>query len=130
MEIEILSQKKISVEVARKTIIQTAKSVRRLLAHLVGCETAVERPRQVHLLDERRGELGASACPFWRIPSVDARLATLHIQAYRYRFLVLEGPSLLGKTSYAESLSSGNSVFLCDSSTAVAPDVREYSSNH
>ena len=63
------------------------------------------------------------------LPDVKEWLESFNKKKYRYKFLVLEGPSMVGKTAYAESLSPGGALFHCDCASAVEPDLREYSAD-
>jgi len=125
----MLQQEKITVATAREVIIRCAKNVPRLLANLDG----YVRAKRAH---EENLHLGSARCtvkgafrPFIKLPQVDEWLAVFETQRDRYPFLVLEGPSRLGKTQYAEHVVGGKRSLSVDCSSAIEPDLRQYASD-
>ena len=91
----------------------------------------VERRRLAGLLDRRRMAdlqiVQQDAHPFWSIPPVEAWGALFLHKKDRYPFLVLDGPSCMGKTRFAKSLVPAGRLFYCDCSNGNPPDLRDFS---
>ena len=66
--------------------------------------------------------------PCRRIPEVEAWEATFETVQFRYNFLVLDGPSKMGKTLYCRSRSLGSpgSLLEIDCAGADTPDLTSY----
>jgi len=91
----------------------------------------VERRRLAGLLDKRRlidmQVVQQESHPFWSIPQVEAWGALFLHKKDRYPFLVLDGPSCMGKTRFAKSLVPAGRLFYCDCSNGIPPDLRDSS---
>lgn len=125
----LLQQDKVTIATAREVIIRCAKNVPRLMANLDGYVRAKRvQEENMHLGSERCNVKGAFR-PFRRLPQVDEWLAQFQQSRDRYPFLVLEGPSRLGKTQYAEHLVPCNRSLSVDCSSAIEPDLRQYASD-
>ena len=61
------------------------------------------------------------------LPKVQVLLAELEKVRHRFRFLVLCGPSGLGKTEYVKFLSGPEATYECDCSSTGTPDLKDYS---
>ena len=120
-------QGKVTGQTARAVILQCRKNVPRLLEnHLV-----VEREMQKTELSEvvRRTQLALAneMRPCRSIPEVTAWEATFQEMRFRYNFLVLDGPSKMGKTLFCRSRSLGRGVLLeIDCAGADTPDLTGY----
>jgi hypothetical protein len=64
--------------------------------------------------------------PFKRFAMVEQWLAQYEDTLDRYRFLVLEGPSRLGKTAFVYSLAPASSIYEMSCSGETRPDLRAY----
>ncbi len=65
--------------------------------------------------------------PFRRLKAVDEWIAEHREVQWRYRFLVLTGPSKTGKTQYALSLVAANRSLELNMASCDEPDLRQYS---
>jgi len=64
--------------------------------------------------------------PFRQLPEVQQWLSQYDQVKDRYKFLVLDGPSRVGKTRYTVSLTSPEKALCLDCAGAVIPDMRTY----
>ena len=72
-------------------------------------------------------QLEAVKKPFKQIPLVQMWAAQYEVLRWRYKFLILEGPSCYGKTQLAKSLCRSPISFLeVDCSSCVEPLLKEY----
>ena len=124
----MLQQCKVTVETVREVIINCAKNVPRLLANLEGYELARRRLSEDKQQEEVRARVHGAFRPFQLLQPVEQWVNSFLLDQPRYSFLVLEGPSRLGKTQYAISLSAPGRTLICDCSCAVEPDLRPYRS--
>ena len=125
----LLQQEKITVASAREVIIRCAKNVPRLLANLDGYVRAKRSLCETKQLHDARTRVNGAFRPFKRLMRVEEWLALFEEQRDRYPFLVLEGPSRLGKTQYAEQLVPRGRCLSVDCSSATEPDLRQYASD-
>ena len=125
----LLQQEKITVATAREVIIRCAKNVPRLLANLDGYARARREIAETKQLAVARTSVQVSLRPFKRLPQVEEWLSLFHEQRDRYPFLVLVGPSRLGKTQFAEALVPLRRSLSVDCSSAIEPDLRHYASD-
>ena len=80
-------------------------------------------------VEERSRAVRASARPFRRFPVVELWKAQYEQTLDRYRFLVLEGPSRMGKTAFVYSLVESACCYEMNLSGGANPDLREYDAN-
>ena len=125
----LLQQEKITCDTAREVIIRCAKNVPRLLTNLEGYVRAKRISVERQLLHSARVSVRGAFAPFKKLPEVEEWLALFHMSRDRYPFLVLEGPSRLGKTQFAEQLVSWDKTLSVDCSSAIEPDLRQYLSD-
>jgi hypothetical protein len=125
----LLQQEKITVETAREVIIRCAKNVPRLLANLEGYTRAKRTLSETKLLAEARLSVSGAFRPFKRLKVVEDWLSLFQEQRDRYPFLVLEGPSRMGKTQFAEHVVPHGRCLCVDCSSATEPDLRQYASD-
>lgn len=126
----LLQQGKMSLENCRLEIIRSAKNLPRLLQNL----DRVMREREAQGLSERVAAV-ASQLALQRRPFRSLRVVTQWLESFRalkprYEFLVLEGPSQVGKTQFARSLSPAgpSGVFEADCAASDYPDIRGFRS--
>lgn len=124
----LLQQGKVTTSTVRKVIIACAKNVPRLLANLQGYELAVREGLEDQQMQTTRATVNGAFRPFRHVPAVAQWLASFDSVACRYKFLVLEGPSQLGKTQFAVSLALPDRTLIVDCSGATEPDLRRYRS--
>ena len=116
--------RKITYDVAKRMYAAGVVSAETNLRNL---ET-VERYRQEAEMEEERGavdvRLRLRQKPFRVVPQVAKWMQTFEVLKDRYAFLVLDGPSQVGKTRFVASL-TGPQNFLCiDCACVVQPDLR------
>jgi len=124
----LLQQGKITPETAHQVIVACAKNVPRLLANLDGYRRAKQALVDRAALAAARAAVNGAFRPFRVVPEVDSWLRGFAIQRDRYPFLILEGPSKLGKTQFAESLAPPGRTLNIDCASATEPDLRQYRS--
>ena len=120
---------KVSEEVARQVIISCKKNVPNLLRN----HETVMREQNVfslqHIVGRAHSLLEGQMQPVRTIPEVEAWKATFKETAFRYKFLVLDGPSQMGKTLFCRSLSPDQSAFVeVDCAYVDMPDLKEFKS--
>ncbi|NBO93730.1 MAG: hypothetical protein EBV06_15695 [Planctomycetia bacterium] len=117
---------KITYEMARLELVRSAKNLPRLLPAL----EKWKKKRNLIMLESRKvlAEQGVAALrkPSRHVPAVHAWLALFRATRMRYKFLVLEGPSCVGKTQFSSSLSPSNKFPEVHCSECVEPDLRRY----
>ena len=123
---QLLQQGKITTATAHDTIVRCAKNVPNNLANLTGYTRQVTTQAEATTLEEAAQSLTSTAKPFRALPEVEQWRRAYGVAARRYKFLVLEGPSLLGKTAFAESLAGYARTLNIDCASATEPDMREY----
>ena len=78
-------------------------------------------------IEETLRVLRASRKPFVTLPDVEDWRAQYATCLWRYRFPVLEGPSMVGKTQFARNLgSTPEAVYEIDCAGATEPDARDF----
>lgn len=120
----LLESNKITAAVARAVIIGSCRNVPSLLRNLDGVEQARRESAAANLLAEARTALASEAMPPRRLPSVEAWHALFDSHRWRYPFLVLDGPTRMGKTLYAQQQVAQGTCLMVDCSGAVEPDLR------
>lgn len=130
--LNLLQQDKITPAVCRAAVLRTCQNVAKYLKDLETLEqerlkeeTRAEQHRVMEVLAKRRK-------PFRVLPVVQQWRRQYDDDAFRYKFLVLEGPSRVGKTQYARSLTPGepSSVLELNCAGKVPIDLRTYSREH
>ena len=96
------------------------------LRNLDMVEQLEKEMREAEELTEALLKLNLSMGGFREIHEVEAWKKTLMTIKHRYRFLVLVGPSGLGKTEYVKSLSGPDKTFECDCSATQTPDMKGF----
>ena len=125
----LLQQEKISPSTAREVIIRCAKNVPRLLANLDGYVRARRSLLETKHLEDARTTVHGAFRPFKKLKRVEEWLSLFQEHRDRYPFLVLEGPSRMGKTQFAEQLVPRGRCLSVDCSSATEPDLRQYASD-
>ena len=113
-------------EAARLEFVKQARDLPRLLAafdEFVNENAAAELAAKIACV---HAELALARRPFRRLPVVDAWVALRATTRWRYPFLVLTGPSCMGKTQYALSLVAACRALGLNMACAVEPDLRTY----
>lgn len=80
-------------------------------------------------VEDRAEQVRAVARPFRRFPVVELWKAQYGQTLDRYRFLVLEGPSRMGKTAFVYSLVERRCCYEMNLAGGANPDLRDYSAN-
>ena len=123
----MVQQQKMLASKARPEIVRTAK---RLPAMLENLDRWVRETRSTHLRQLEaalRRDLSTKAQPFKTLEPVVQWLKQFDKKQERYKFLVLDGLSGMGKTQFAHSLASAPGAVLdINMASAPEPDLREY----
>ena len=107
------------------------KCCRNVSHNLQNLERLCLENRQTHVLARASAvkfELEKERRPSKRYALVDAWLEAGRACRRRYRFLVIEGPSCVGKTQYVLNLFGHDSCIETNCSSAPEPDLREFDS--
>jgi hypothetical protein len=108
--------------------VRTGRNLLRMLPTLTKYRDEMENVRLSELQRECERQLQALRRPPRRIPEVDEWLRAYSKPAMRYKFLVLEGPSSVGKSQFVKTLSPTGRIFEADcSGPCREPDVRGFS---
>lgn len=121
------SQRKMSHDNYRSEIVQGRQQV---VSRLRNLDAVVRAEKDMLEGEERRAAL--KSLPVYkprRLPEVQRVMATLKESKYRYPFLVLCGPSGLGKTEYVKSLYGPEATYECDCSSTLTPDLTGFDRN-
>ena len=125
-----LQGEKITVAVARSLSVHCVRNLHSMLRTLAAFESAsAEQALEAHVRAVQ-SEIASRMCPFRHIDVVSEWLAEFYAPCPRYRFLILDGPSCVGKTQFACSLASWGSVFFCDCQGATQPELRSFRPLH
>ena len=126
----LLQAGKVSVSTARPLLLKTCYNVVRYKAELDVLEEEEERGaiKDAQALALRL--LGDQNRAFKRYDIVDSWLAQYTEIQHRYRFLVLDGPSRLGKSEFAKAQAPPNTThFLVNCGAGAAPDLHGFKYN-
>jgi hypothetical protein len=121
----LLSSGKMGITNARECMIRCGRNVARGLQNLEALESAQRNAKLALLEAAAQDELATLLRPQRSIPEIESWLASFQRPAFRYKFLVLEGASGLGKTAYIRSL--GRTFEVSCGADASFLDLREYS---
>ena len=117
---------KMAVAAAREHMVLQARDLPRLLASM---DQYVREKRNMALQKHQTTvlqKLQATVRPFLTIPAVNSWVADHQVLRWRYKFLVLVGSSMLGKTRFALSLAPVGRSLELNCVTGNEPDLREY----
>ena len=97
----LLQQRTLAFACARAELIKVGKSLPRLLQNLDKWEHEEDQIMLQGHIGQVASKLILLKRPFRKVPAVEAWLAQYQHDLFKYRFLVLEAPSGLGKLSSA-----------------------------
>ena len=117
---------KMEVAVAREELIKTAKNLPRLLSNLDKYVMELRDQRLRTRIAEIERELERAERPFKTFPEIERWKEEHALARPRYRFLVLVGPSGLGKTQFAKSLVRKGRSLELNMASAPEPNLKEY----
>lgn len=123
----LLQSRKVTVALARKLVLQCCNGSVRLLRELDVLEAEEEKEAIRRCQAEATLALQGDLCTWKTFPEVAAWARQYDLMQHRYKFLVLQGPSRLGKTVFARSLAPiGTEVLELNCAAGVEPDLRAY----
>ena len=124
--VTLLEAQKVSIHSARALAISCSCNIVMLLQTLdrIASERADASIAQ-HARDVRL-RLNSQARPWRHVPEIAAWLNEFNTESLRYRFLVLVGGSMLGKTEYARCVLHPDACLLVDCGGCVEPDLRAH----
>ena len=123
----LLQGSKISCSVARSLAVQVCSGVSRLLADIEVCEREEEKFAIAQARERALKELALKRNAFKQIAEVQDWDSQYLRTEERYMFLVLEGPSRVGKTAFARSLCpKGQEVYEVNCAAGGEPDMRGF----
>ena len=124
---QLLQARKITIATARDLTAQCVSGATRCLRELQTLEEEEERRAYRLLIKEATQYFAARQKPFRQYALVDQWLAQYAEMLPRYKFLVLTGPSRLGKTAFARSLAvQGMETLEVNCASGAEPDLRAY----
>ena len=122
----LLQQQKVTLSDARAQIIKSAKNLQRLLPNLDAYSKCLSEQKLEEHMSQVQRQLAAAVKPFVRIESIE-RWKEDHLAIRpRYKFLVLVGPSGLGKTQYAKALVPCGRALELNMAAAPEPDLKAF----
>ena len=123
----LLQSTKISLSCARALIITSCNGATRLLKELEVLEQEAERIETERRIADAHAALSPSLKMWKTFPEVQTWLQQYCAYAHRYKCLVLQGPSKLGKTVFARTLAPpGTEVLELNCAAGTEPDLRAY----
>ena len=122
----LLQQNKIKLADAREQLVRSAKNLQRLLPNLDALDKCRRESQLQARIDMVRSALLAETKPFHRIEAIEKWKEDHRAIKMRYKFLVLVGPSGLGKTQYAKSLVPEGRSLELNMAAAPEPDLKDY----
>jgi hypothetical protein len=121
-----LQSGKISFDVCKAGVIRTCQNVAKYLKDL---EVLEQSYRQADIDEEVKrvaAILSRKRRPFLSLEPVARWKAQYQEDLFRFRFLVLEGPSQFGKTQFVRSIASEDAILEVNCSGGVAIDLRSF----
>ena len=118
---------KIELSAAREEMVSAGKNVCRHLQNLDVLEKEREKLAVARLISQRAKEIAKTRKAFKAIPSVDKWVRDLAVPVDRRKFLMLQGPSQLGKTAYAFSLVDQGAALEVNCAGVEYPPLRAFS---
>ena len=122
----LLSQRKMLASAAREELVRTARNLSR---HLRNHDVLAEELKALELREIIEGKeklLRATRRPWRPIQEVTQWLDSFREHCDRRKFLVLSGPSRLGKTQYAVSLVAEGSSLQLNCAGVIHPSLRDF----
>ena len=113
---------------ARELILKCVSGARRFVDEISLAEREIER-RTVQIARESAlSQLRTTVKPFKTFAAIEAWKSQYGIMRWRYKFLVLEGPSRMGKTQFARSLiePAASEVLELNCNSGEEPDMRGF----
>ena len=101
---QLVQSKKITLAESRKELVRSAKCLTRHLPNLNKLEEESITLDLQKRIREKEAILEAQRCPFKQLKPVIRLMEDLEVPRDRRKFLVLDGPSRMGKTAYCMSL--------------------------
>ena len=123
----MVASHKIELSAARQELVGSGKNLVRHLQNLDVLEKEREKLAVEAIMRERAHEIAKMRKAFKPMPRVDAWVRELAAPADRRKFLVLDGPSRMGKTAYAFSLVPTGAALEVNCAGVSDPPLRAFS---
>ena len=123
----LVASHKIELSAARRELVSSGKNLSR---HLQNMDVLIkERANEAteDLIVQRNIAIVATRRPFRKIPAVDAWLRELSAPQDRRKFLVLDGPTRMGKTAFAFSIVEAGAALEVNCAGVEDPPLRAFS---
>ena len=118
---------KIELSAAREEFVSAGRNVCRHLQTMDVLEKEREKLAVQRLIAKRAAEIAKTRKAFRKIPSVDQWVRDLAVPVDRRKFLMLQGPSQLGKTAFAFSLVDQGEALEVNCAGVEYPPLRAFS---
>ena len=118
---------KIELSAARRELVASGKNLSR---HLQNMDVLIKERRNEaneDMIALRNKAIAATRRPFRKIPAVDAWLGELSAPRDRRKFLVLDGPTRMGKTAFAFSIVEAGAALEVNCAGVEDPPLRAFS---
>ena len=123
----LVASHKIELSAARRELVASGKN---LVRHLQNMDVLIkERANEANenLIVTRNAAIEATRRPFRKIPAVDAWMRELSAPQDRRKFLVLDGPTRMGKTAFAFSIVKAGAALEVNCAGVEDPPLRAFS---
>lgn len=122
----LVQMDKMHYDEAKKLFVRLGRNC---AVHVSSLDMARRQRQILTAMEEQRADmlrLQAQQHPFKVLPEVERWKALFQRDATRYPFLILDGPSCVGKTRYIHSLVDVDACFYADCSNDQLPDLRSF----
>jgi len=124
----LLAANKIKYDDAFRECVRTGKHLLRVLPGMARYKEEMDKLQLLEMQQECEQQMQALRRPARRIDEIDRWLALYDAPAMRYKFLVLEGPTSVGKSQFVRSLTAAGRTYEADcSGQCLEPDLRGFS---
>ena len=124
--LNLVQARKLSLSTARHELVRCMKNLPRNLQALDLWWAEERKVRLLILQDQVSAELSKNTRASRRVEQVDAWTKQYDEVLRRYKFLVLDGPTRMGKTEFTKTLVKPGHFFEINMSAAPEPNLREY----
>ena len=122
----LLQAEKMSLDAAEAEFIKVVKNLPRHLSHLQELRKVHEEKRLQEVIERKELKFRKHRCAFKKIPKVVAFQAAFRTDQSRRKFLVLDGPSRMGKTEFVRSMVEPVAILELNCASCVDPPLADF----